>query len=816
MTNGNTKKNINDTKQAMDDLLFATRDFTDEVQKSAKEVFGIGTQARAATKAFRDIANITREIDTDINDILDGTKSIEDLTKSQLKLDQKKKNLTTEYRQALGIILKDNQNIEEVLKGQMTSREAAIKTGKAYSTQELILLDLYEEQFIALQDVDKEMAQIVKKAEDIESNMGNMGTSLKGLGGILKKVGLGDLGDKMGIDDAVASGRKLSASLGGTGKKGQVAAHMMGKIGANLSKAFGPAALIAMAIEQIVKAFKQLDQLSGEVAKGMGVSAAEGESLVKSMNQAANSTGELDVSTKDLVKAQMEMNQMLGTSVKFSAEMAEEFSLIQQRTGLSTEAMSFFAKESLRAGTSMEDQLQIVSKVTEEMVGQTGINLSLKEIQEGVASASKATFLATKGGVEELTKAVFKARQFGITMSQLDSTASSLLDFESSIAAELEAELLLGKDLNLEKARQAALDNNMAILSEEIAKNVGSAAEFQEMNRIKQEAIAKSVGMQREDLAGMLLEQETLAKIKDSDYKSMSKAQEEINRMMDEGYTIEQARQELVANGVDDTLTAQLLSQTRAQKMGKFQEKMGDLFMLLAEAFTPMIDELMTMMPGLLKGLQPIFKILGFVLTISMKIQMVFGGLTVAIEIISGLLEGLGNFFTPILELLQKMKKAFDGDDGLLGAVNVFKDNIVGTWMKMGAAFVDFVLTPVKAMLGYLAKIGDFVGSLFKSDFGFSDMVSSIPTLSSFTQDAPVEMATGGIVTGPTNAIIGEGGEPEAVVPLSKANSIGFGGNSETNSLLKELISAVKAGGTVTLDGQKVGQALSISNYSTQ
>ena len=464
----------------------------------------------------------------------------------------------------------------------------------------------------------------------------------------------------------------------------------------------------------------------------------------------------------------------------------------------------------------MKDQLRTVSNVTEEMSAQTGINLSLKEIQEGVASASKATFLATKGGVEELTKAVFKARQFGITMSQLDSTASSLLDFESSIAAELEAELLLGKDLNLEKARQAALDNNMATLSEEIAKNVGSAAEFQEMNRIQQEAIAKSVGMQREDLAGMLLEQETLAKIKDSDYKSMSKAQEEINRMMDEGYTIEQARQELVANHVDDTLTAQLLSQTRAEKMGKFQEKMGDLFMLLAEAFTPMIDELMTMMPGLLKGLQPIFKILGFVLTISMKIQMVFGGLTVAIEIISGLLEGLGNFFTPILELLQKMKKAFDGDDGLLGAVNVFKDNIVGTWMKMGAAFVDFVLTPVKAMLGYLAKIGDFVGSLFKSDFGFSDMVSSIPTLSSFTQDAPVEMATGGIVTGPTNAIIGEGGEPEAVVPLSKANSVGFGGNSETNSLLKELISAVKAGGTVTLDGQKVGQALSISNYSTQ
>jgi len=42
------------------------------------------------------------------------------------------------------------------------------------------------------------------------------------------------------------------------------------------------------------------------------------------------------------------------------------------------------------------------------------------------------------------------------------------LDFESSIANELEAELLLGKNINLEKARQAALDNDLATLAVEI------------------------------------------------------------------------------------------------------------------------------------------------------------------------------------------------------------------------------------------------------------------------------------------------------------------------------------------------------------
>jgi hypothetical protein len=46
----------------------------------------------------------------------------------------------------------------------------------------------------------------------------------------------------------------------------------------------------------------------------------------------------------------------------------------------------------------------------------------------------------------------------------------------------------------------------------------------------------------------------------------------------------------------------------------------------------------------------------------------------------------------------------------------------------------------------------------------------SPPTLTPF--------AEGGIVTGPTQALIGEAGEPEAVVPLSKASDFGFGGGS--------------------------------------
>ncbi len=75
-------------------------------------------------------------------------------------------------------------------------------------------------------------------------------------------------------------------------------------------------------------------------------------------------------------------------------------------------------------------------------------------------------------------------------------------------------------------------------------------------------------------------------------------------------------------------------------------------------------------------------------------------------------------------------------------------------------------------------------------------------------------MATGGIVTGPTRAIVGEAG-PEAVVPLSDNSPIIKQAN-ETNTLLKQLIQAVNNGGNVYLDGTKVGTAMSVANYKMQ
>ena len=61
---------------------------------------------------------------------------------------------------------------------------------------------------------------------------------------------------------------------------------------------------------------------------------------------------------------------------------------------------------------------------------------------------------------------------------QLVSQVRSLLDFESSITAELEAELLLGKNINLETARQASLNGDLVTVAEELRKEAGDYNDF--------------------------------------------------------------------------------------------------------------------------------------------------------------------------------------------------------------------------------------------------------------------------------------------------------------------------------------------------
>ena len=88
----------------------------------------------------------------------------------------------------------------------------------------------------------------------------------------------------------------------------------------------------------------------------------------------------------------------------------------------------------------------------------------------------------------------------GSSVNEILGAADKLLDFESSITAQFKAQVLTGKQINTERARQLALDGDIAGLTNEIQSIVGQVGDIQTLNVIQRQSVADAIGISVADL----------------------------------------------------------------------------------------------------------------------------------------------------------------------------------------------------------------------------------------------------------------------------------------------------------------------------
>ncbi len=134
-------------------------------------------------------------------------------------------------------------------------------------------------------------------------------------------------------------------------------------------------------------------------------------------------------------------------------------------------------------------------------------------VMRDMAANAEDIAVNTKNGGKDMAVVSVAARKLGLEMSSLTKMSSALLDFESSINKQMEASVLLGKEINLDKAREAALNGDILGATQEMLKNVGGEAEFNKMNVIQRKALADSMGVSVSDLSKMVKNQDQLANL---------------------------------------------------------------------------------------------------------------------------------------------------------------------------------------------------------------------------------------------------------------------------------------------------------------
>ena len=495
----------------------------------------------------------------------------------------------------------------------------------------------------AKKDLEKEEAkkpENIQRKKDIESLQSGKGLTKEKI----KELGLEKkLVDKKGKGLSGNAAAAKAQSLGGEKllKPLDKQAGIFQKLGKTFSlfttglKALIPALMALIGplaiINELFTAFKAADKATGELAKGMNITFEEASKVRGELTRFAALSNDSYLTTIKLQKSLMAINSSLGTSVDLAGEELAFFTKLREQAGLTDEEAMGTYKLRLLTGKSQKDITGDILASAKVTAANNKVLLNDKDILKAISKTSAATQLSLSGSATALGEALATAKSLGMTMEQLDSTMDSLLNFESSITSELQAELLLNKDLNLERARLAALNNNYKVVAEEISSQIGDSADFAKLNRIQQEAIAKAAGMTRESLAKTLMEREMLVNLSKEDQRI---GQKTLNNLIEQ-YGVEEAQRMIKEEGIKD-----LMDQTSKQEdFNAAVEKMKEIFI----AMEPGISAIASLFIGIFQTigfiLSPLTAMLGWIKSFSPFLASLVSlvvGLGVAFMIVNG------------------------------------------------------------------------------------------------------------------------------------------------------------------------------------
>ena len=483
---------------------------------------------------------------------------LQSLTKDQLKGLKKnqefKKELIKLDAESAGRAAKIVTLQEDINALYAIGEEAALQEADALAE---VLVQMQEQNSIA-EEVKQQFEEIIETTDKMEK--ANPFTTLSEVTQsipIVGKVFSGMAGAAETFNNELAESNDKMSALSKASKG----------VAKDLAKGF-----MVMVADNAVEGFKRFDEATVSLEKNLNVSTLQAAKLQQKFIDIAQEN--IGLVATDLTAALNDANAALGTTANLSSSTLTTFATLTKQLGFSADEAGNLNKFALATGQSFEDFTNEAIGTVKVLNAQNDTALDYKGILKDINQTSNAVKFSLEAQGFSLAKAAFEAKKMGLSLDKMDSIAGNLLDFEQSIANELEAELLLGRDLNLEKARQMALDGDLVGMAKEIQKQGITAAKFSKMNRIEQESIAKAMGMSRGEMADMFAEQKALNQLQVEGATNLDDA---VNKKYDLIMSGEaEARKAILESAATEEEKAKQLADLKAQTQGKLDKLVTD------------------------------------------------------------------------------------------------------------------------------------------------------------------------------------------------------------------------------------------------
>ena len=578
-------------------------------------------------------------------------------------------------------------------------------------------------------------------------------------------------------------------------------------LGPIIKKALGPISLIIAAIDVIKFFFKAMvagSKATADMSRNMLISREAARELYKtSLPAAVGQFKEMSVAADGVSitlasfeKALASINNELGLQLNLTEDFGRETAMNVGEVAKMTENFGFSAKASKELFFEATKTGKPLEQINRELFGAVGSLASANGIVPDFAKLlDKAANIGGNlkanfgGSVSEVAKAVYQSKLLGLELSDMEGISSNLLDFQSSIENEMKAELLLGRNLNLEKAREAALMGDTETLMKQINKQVGSQKDFLKMNIIQRQALAEAVGMEVNQLADMFDKQAKMDALKKKNLETVNKLKAAGLNIDDKNFDIQTASLQEIrvaaeAAGKSEAQLREILGdqiylrkqeEDATQKFNKALQQAKDVFVRLVDG--GILDKFANALAGLTES--ALFS--GFIAEGEAQ-DLVSSATTDEQRRIAE-------------EALEAQSQATGTDDVVDTVGGVTSGAIIGAGI---GSFVPGVGTAIGAGVG--AIIGG-VASMVKN---YTDQTDA---------DEALELARQSQADTATDFILRPGQRPlkfnrdDVVVG---GTNLG-GNNQKVEALLTSILAAVESGGDVFMDGNKVGKSLALS-----
>ena len=435
-----------------------------------------------------------------------------DLLEKELKL---QKDIRTERKNI-------SAEMEEQAKREYRARyDINILRGQDLEVREGILEGIRierEQNQLAIDEADKALMIQEKKLE----LMKEMEFSISKQGDLAKSVG-----DKIeGFFESIG-GESLTNALGiknfGNTMKEEVMSNMVrfdkvsGEATFNLARGFGTASKMVGALAKRLMKLVIANPITALAAAAVGLFLMFrkiGRAQRELANELSFSKDQLDGQLVNLKLQEakfkalnLDASQLKGTLTTLSeefrdlslvtAENAANIEQFAQNAGIGGSEVAKLNKKlmvmeglSFDAALSMQRQAAAMAKAE---------GLAVGRVLNDMATAAEDFARFSREGADGLAEAAVAAAKLGLSLDGVLKASEGLLDFESSITKEFDAQVLTGQALNLERARQAALAGDQEGLLQEI-RSIAQGVNVESMNVVQKDAIAGAIGISVADL----------------------------------------------------------------------------------------------------------------------------------------------------------------------------------------------------------------------------------------------------------------------------------------------------------------------------